>query len=129
MKKQDREAEGKSGPEEKAPQGEKPEKKKGGFESLRENLGAIVVAIVLPLIIRHFSVEAFEIPTGSMAPTLYGIHCWAECPNCDTEFNIGLQSNSVTGALEVPSENRLVYWGACTKCKLPHHRAYHDEGE
>jgi signal peptidase I len=131
MKKKDREVEDRTGPEEKGPRGgEKPEKKKkGGFESLRENLEAIVVAIVLALIIRHFSVEAFEIPTGSMAPTLYGIHVWAECPNCDTEFNIGLQSNNYTGKLEVPSENLLVYWGACPKCRLPHHRAYHDEDE
>jgi signal peptidase I len=130
MKKLDREAEGREGPEEKGPRAEEqPPRKKGGFESLRENLEAIVVAIVLALIIRHFSVEAFEIPTGSMAPTLYGIHVWAECPNCSTEFNIGLQSNSDTGELQVPSEDRLVYWGACPKCKLPHHRAYHDEDE
>ncbi|MGH9361738.1 MAG: S26 family signal peptidase, partial [Thermoanaerobaculia bacterium] len=59
------------------------------FDAVRENLEAVAVAVVLALIIRHFSVEAFEIPTGSMAPTLYGIHAWAQCPNCDTDFNLG----------------------------------------
>lgn len=38
----------------------------------RENLEAITVAIVMALVIRQFCVEAFKIPTGSMAPTLLG---------------------------------------------------------
>ncbi len=42
-------------------------KKKSG---LRENLEAIVVAIVLALFIRTFIVQAFKIPSGSMKNTL-----------------------------------------------------------
>lgn len=41
--------------------------KKSGF---RENLEAIVIAIVLALFIRTFIVQAFKIPSGSMLPTL-----------------------------------------------------------
>jgi len=41
-------------------------------EWLRENLEAVFVAFILALLIRHFCVEAFKIPTGSMQPTLYG---------------------------------------------------------
>lgn len=43
-----------------------------GFEALRENLVAFSVAIVMALVIKHFCLEAFRIPTSSMYPTLYG---------------------------------------------------------
>jgi signal peptidase I len=100
------------------------------FDSVRENLEAIVVAVVLALIIRHFSVEAFEIPTGSMAPTLFGIHTWVRCPNCDTDFNMSIQTDQETGQVTVHhEENALVYWGACPQCKLPHHRTIHNDQE
>ncbi|WP_028585668.1 signal peptidase I [Desulfogranum mediterraneum] len=42
-------------------------KKKSGF---RENLEAIVIAVILALFIRTFIVQAFKIPSGSMLPTL-----------------------------------------------------------
>lgn len=42
-------------------------KKKG---ALRENLEAIVVAVILALFIRTFVVQAFKIPSGSMKDTL-----------------------------------------------------------
>lgn len=37
---------------------------------LRENIEAIIIAIVLALVIRTFIVQAFKIPSGSMLPTL-----------------------------------------------------------
>jgi signal peptidase I len=46
---------------------EPPKKKKG---VLRENIEAIVVAIILALFIRAFVVQAFKIPSGSMKNTL-----------------------------------------------------------
>ncbi len=52
----------------------------------QENLEAVVVAVILALIIRHFVMEAFVIPTGSMAPTLLGDHFTATCANCRYKF-------------------------------------------
>ncbi len=63
--------------------------KKQGF--LRENLEAILVAVVLALIIRHFAMEAFVIPTGSMAPTLLGEHMTLTCPKCGFTFPVDLK--------------------------------------
>jgi len=39
---------------------------------IKENVEAIAIAIVMALIIRQFAIEAFKIPTESMAPTLLG---------------------------------------------------------
>lgn len=39
---------------------------------IKDNVEAIAVAIVMALVIRQFAIEAFAIPTESMAPTLLG---------------------------------------------------------
>jgi signal peptidase I len=56
---------------------------------LTENLREVVFAAVLYLILRHFVVEAFVIPTGSMAPTLYGNNFRVACARCDYPFAVG----------------------------------------
>jgi len=43
-------------------------------ESVKETLISILIAFVLAFVFRSFVVEAFIIPTGSMAPTLLGEH-------------------------------------------------------
>ncbi len=45
-------------------------KKKKNKSGLRENIEAVIVAIVLAFFIRTFIVQAFKIPSGSMLPTL-----------------------------------------------------------
>jgi signal peptidase I len=83
------------------------------FDSVRENLEAFLIAVILAIVIRHFAVEAFEIPTGSMANTLFGMHAWLECPNCSTEYNVALQSDSSTGKISVRYQKFLIYDGDC----------------
>lgn len=60
-------------------------------EGFRDTLESIVVALVLAFVFRAFIVEAFVIPTGSMAPTLYGAHGSIICEDCGTEFAYGLR--------------------------------------
>lgn len=43
-------------------------------ESVQETLISIIIAFALAFVFRGFVVEAFVIPTGSMAPTLLGAH-------------------------------------------------------
>lgn len=80
--------------------GERPVEPRTAYDTFRENLESLLIAVILAVIIRHFAVEAFEIPTGSMAPTLYGMHIWAECPNCDSEYNVAIRTDPETGDVE-----------------------------
>lgn len=41
---------------------------------LRENLEVVVVALAVAMAFRCYFLQPFKIPTGSMQPTLYGIH-------------------------------------------------------
>ncbi len=43
-------------------------------EWLRENLEVFVVAVAVAMGLRAYIIQPFKIPTGSMQPTLYGIH-------------------------------------------------------
>ena len=62
----------------------KKDKKKKGF--VRENLESILIAVALAFVLRIYVVEAFKIPTGSMAPTLLGQHKSVKSPNCAWKF-------------------------------------------
>lgn len=56
---------------------------------LGENLRELAFAAILYLILRHFVVEAFVIPTGSMAPTLLGNNYRVACQRCEYPFSVG----------------------------------------
>jgi len=60
-------------------------------EGIKETIESIVVALILAFVFRAFIVEAFVIPTGSMAPTLYGAHGTIICEDCGIEFAYGLK--------------------------------------
>jgi signal peptidase I len=56
--------------------------------NVRETIESILVAFILAFIFRAFVVEAFVIPTGSMAPTLLGAHMRFYCPDCGFKFMV-----------------------------------------
>ena len=97
--------------------GENSAKSTTTWSKIRENIEAVLVAIILALIIRHFSVEAFEIPTGSMAPGLHGVHIDSRCPNCDYVTQVGLKTDQSSGRVDAQQFGRgWIYDGPCTEC-------------
>jgi signal peptidase I len=60
----------------------------GGTGGVKETIESILVAFILAFIFRAFVVEAFVIPTGSMAPTLMGAHMRFHCPDCGYNFDV-----------------------------------------
>lgn len=51
-------------------------------KSIYESAESIIIAFIMAFIFRAFIVEAYKIPTGSMAPTLYGAHKMQICRDC-----------------------------------------------
>ncbi len=63
---------------------------KSTVESIKETLESIVVAFILAFVFRAFIVEAFVIPTGSMAVTLCGAQLTKTCSTCGYEYPFGV---------------------------------------
>ncbi len=64
------------------------------FDSFRETVESIAVAFMLAFIFKTFLVEAFVIPTGSMAPTLMGQHYDIACPQCKHQYRFGYRGGA-----------------------------------
>lgn len=83
--------------------------------SIRDTVESIWIAIVLAFLLRAFLVEAFVIPTGSMAPRLMGAHWRLRCQSCLREFAFGLPKSEDAG----PQSD--VFTGArCPNCRYPY---------
>ncbi len=59
------------------------------FEGVIDTLEWVLIALILALIFRSFIMEAFRIPTGSMAETLRGAHYHLRCPRCGYKYDLG----------------------------------------
>ena len=58
----------------------------------REIAETVVFVVVLVLMLKTFVAEAFVIPTGSMAETLYGYHKMVTCERCEYVFPLNCSS-------------------------------------
>ncbi len=76
----------------------------------RETVEAITVAFILMFLVRGFEAEAFVIATGSMAPTLRGLHKEVPCPQCGHVYAVNASEESVPGS--------PVYTGICVNCRF-----------
>ncbi len=64
------------------------DKQKPPRDAVREVIETVVFVVVLVLLLKLFVTEAFVIPTGSMAETLYGYQQIITCPKCGHEFPV-----------------------------------------
>ncbi len=58
-------------------------------ETIKDTLISIVIAFTIAFVFRGFVIEAFVIPTGSMAPTLMGQHMKFHAERSGTTFPVG----------------------------------------
>src|SRR5438046_5450724 len=87
--------------------------KSGG---VKDTIESILVAFILAFIFRAFVVEAFVIPTGSMAPTLLGAHMRCRCPDCGYSFDANY-SNADQDDMVIPDRaNGHTYAIFCPNC-------------
>lgn len=88
--------------------GERPESPRSTWRPIADFLVVLLTGI---LFTRTFLAEAYIVPTGSMAPTLLGIHETYTCPNCQHRFALGMDETGATGRPVCPNCG-LVEWGA-----------------
>jgi signal peptidase I len=84
-------------------------------DNRRETIESIVVAFILAFLFRTFEAEAFVIPTGSMAPTLYGRHKDITCEKCGHHYAIGASDEVESPGFLIPGN--LVEDAICPNCR------------
>ncbi len=91
-----------------------PKKKPKRQESARETVEAVTIAFILAFVFKTFEAEAFVIPTGSMAPTLYGRHKEVTCEGCSLSYTVGASQeiDQDSGALM-----RRIRLSVCPNCR------------
>jgi len=80
----------------------------------REVVETVVFVVVLVLLLKSFVAEAFVIPTGSMATTLWGYQKIVECPKCHHEFPV----NASQEVDPQEGERVVVRSCICPNCRL-----------
>jgi len=73
-------------------------------DGIRETVESVVIAFMLAFLFRAFEAEAFVIPTGSMAPTLMGVHKDLTCEECGYPYRIGSSEEQDDDAQRLASD-------------------------
>ena len=84
-------------------------------DTSRETLESIAFAFVLALLFRTFIAEAFVIPTGSMAPTLFGRNKDVTCEECHETYQVGASDELDDEGFLV----RRIEESVCPNCRNP----------
>lgn len=85
-------------------------------EGVRETVEAVAIAFVLAFVFKTFEAEAFVIPTGSMAPTLYGRHKEVKCEGCQLTYTIGA-SQEIDQETGVLNPGGRLTTSVCSNCR------------
>src|SRR5580658_6076162 len=70
---------------------------------VRQTVELLVALCLCVLLVRTFSAEAYVVPTGSMAPTLLGLHREITCQSCRFLFVVGIDEEGQTGQAVCPN--------------------------
>ena len=76
--------------------------------NVKDTVESILVAFILAFVFRAFVVEAFVIPTGSMAPTLLGAHMQVRCADCGYDFAVNYPTSKAGNDLAIPPESQHI---------------------
>jgi signal peptidase I len=89
-------------------------------KGVKETIESILIAFILAFVFRAFVVEAFVIPTGSMASTLLGAHVRLTCKDCGYTFDVNFPSRSAGGDETVNQEDlrKLNASAYCQNCRF-----------
>ena len=82
-------------------------------DGFREVVETIVFVVVLVLLLKSFAAEAFVIPTGSMAETLWGYQKVVTCPSCKYQFPV----NASQQVDPTSPPTMFICGGTCPNCR------------
>jgi len=85
-------------------------------ETTREYVESLAIAFMLAFLFRTFLAEGYQIPTGSMGPTLMGRHKDVSCRQCRYDYRVGSSQeiDQDTGQFIPPHE---VTAATCPMCR------------
>lgn len=95
-----------------------PKQHRGGrVQEIANILEGLITAFILAFVFRSFIMEAFRIPTGSMADTLMGAHFRLRCTQCGYKYDRGFMSNRRGSETDtVPSGSVRLPQSRCPSC-------------
>lgn len=88
---------------------------RGALATVIMLVGGGVCSLLIAHLCRATVAEAFLVPTGAMAPAIYGTHADIVCPNCGMPYGANLFSQWADSPLP---QGRLL-WAACPNCRQP----------
>ena len=70
---------------------------------IRQTVEFLIALCLCIMVVRTFAAEAYIVPTGSMAPTLLGLHKEVTCANCGFRFVVGMDVRGRSGRAVCPN--------------------------